>query len=204
MTRLLIATHNPGKLRELRQLLAELPLDLVTPSDIDLDLDVDETGATFEANAVLKAQAFTLASGLPALADDSGLVVDALGGFPGVVSARWVAGSDADRVAALLDRLTEVQPARRTARFQAVVALAGPDGFVEVATGAVEGRIADAPRGRGGFGYDPVFLVEDGGYYGALTLAEIPAAEKNRLSHRARAIQALSPALRRLSAVSKT
>jgi XTP/dITP diphosphohydrolase len=203
-TRLLVATHNPGKLREYRALLVGLPLDLVTPADIGLDLDVEETGATFEANAVLKARAFAAAAGLPALADDSGLVVDALGGFPGVVSARWAPGSDADRVNALLNRLAGVPVAARTARFQAVVALALPDGRIECATGFVEGRIAQAPRGSGGFGYDPVFLVEDGSFDGALTLAELPPGEKNRISHRARAALALQPALLRWTVVSKS
>lgn len=202
--RLLVATYNPGKLREYRALLAGLSLDLITPADIGLELDVEETGATFEANAVLKAQAFAAAAGLPALADDSGLVVDALGGFPGVVSARWAPGSDADRVQALLARLRGVPAAARTARFQAVVALALPDGRIERATGSVEGRIADAPRGSAGFGYDPVFLVEDGGFAGRLTLAELPPGEKNRISHRARAVDALRPALLRWVAVSKS
>lgn len=202
--RLLVATHNPGKLREYRALLAGLPLDLVTPADIGLDLDVEETGATFEANAVLKAQAFAAAAGLPALADDSGLVVDALGGFPGVVSARWAPGSDADRVQALLARLASVPAAARTARFQAVVALALPDGRIERGAGFVEGRIADAPRGSGGFGYDPIFLVEDGDFEGLLTLAEISPGDKNRISHRARAVEALRPALLRWTAVSKS
>jgi XTP/dITP diphosphohydrolase len=196
--RLLVATHNPGKLREYHALLAELPLDIVTPADIGLNLDVEETGATFEANAVLKARAFAAAAGLPALADDSGLVVDALGGFPGVVSARWAPGSDADRVRALLARLAGVPAAARTARFQAVVALALPDGRIEHATGSVEGRIAQAPRGSAGFGYDPIFLVEDGGFEGVLTLAELPPAEKNRISHRARAVEALTPVLLRM------
>jgi len=198
MTRLLLATTNPGKLREYRALLAGLAAEVVTPDDLGLDMEVDETGATFEANAALKARAFAAAAGLPALADDSGLEVDALGGFPGVVSARWVAGTDADRVTALLDRLAGLPAASRSARFRAVVALAMPGGHVESASGAVEGRIATAPRGDGGFGYDPVFLIEDGGYGGTVTMAELAAEEKNRLSHRARAVAALGPRLRSL------
>jgi len=204
VNRLLVATNNPGKRREFRLLLAELPLVLVTPAELGLDLDVEETGATFEANAVLKARAFAAAAGLPALADDSGLEVDALGGEPGLRSARWVGGSDADRVAALLDRLVEVPDAARSARFQAVVALAWPEGRIVLGRGVVEGRIAQAPRGQGGFGYDPVFLIEAGGHGGERTLAELPAGEKHRLSHRARAVQALLPTLRTLYAVIKS
>ena len=198
MTRLLLATTNPGKLREYRALLNDLPIALLTPDDLGLDIDVDETGATFEANATLKACAFAEATGLPSLADDAGLEVDALGGFPGVVSARWAPGTDEDRVRALLDRLAGVPMAARVARFRAVIALAVPGGGVTVASGAVEGRIAAAPRGDGGFGYDPVFLVEDGGNRGTVTMAELAAGEKNRLSHRARALAALGPRLRSL------
>jgi len=190
--RLLVATTNPGKLRELRALIEAHGLAVVTPADIGLDLEVAEDGATFEANAVLKAQAFAAASGLPALADDSGLEVDALGGEPGIRSARWVPGSDADRVAALLARLAGVPAARRTARFRSVAALAVPGAeVVATAAGAVEGRIAAAPRGANGFGYDPVFLVEDGGLDGTRTMAELDAAAKNALSHRARAVAGL-------------
>jgi nicotinate (nicotinamide) nucleotide adenylyltransferase/non-canonical purine NTP pyrophosphatase (RdgB/HAM1 family) len=197
--RLLVATTNPGKLAELQALLAELPLAAVSPAELSLQLDVPETGASYEANAVLKARAFAQAGGLPTLADDSGLEVEALGGFPGVRSARWVTGPDEARVAALLARLSGVPPSGRAACFQSVAALAWPDGRVVVGRGRVQGRIAAAPRGDGGFGYDPIFLVEDAGYHGALTLAELPAAEKQRLSHRARAVRALWPALRALA-----
>jgi XTP/dITP diphosphohydrolase len=198
--RLVLATTNPGKRRELRALLAGLGLEAVSPGALGLDLAVAETGATFEDNAILKARAFAAAAGLAALADDSGLEVDALGGFPGVASARWVAGPDAERVAALLARLGGVPLAERSARFRCVAALARPDGRVETADGRVEGRIAVAPRGAGGFGYDPVFVVEDGGLTGERTMAELTADEKNRLSHRARAVRALRPALERLAA----
>jgi XTP/dITP diphosphohydrolase len=191
VTRLLIATGNEGKQREYRRILADLPLELVTPSDIDLDLVVDETGGTFEANAILKASTYADASGLVALADDSGLEVDALDGFPGVRSSRWVEGSDADRVASLLRRLADVETDRRTARFHAVAALVTPDGTLWTAHGSVEGRIATAPRGGGGFGYDPVFLVEDGGYDGDRSMAELSPEEKDRLSHRGRAVASL-------------
>lgn len=199
MTRLLLGTTNPGKLRELRRLLAGLPLSLVTPADVGLaGFDVEETGATLEDNAIGKALAFAAAGGVPALADDSGLEVDALGGFPGVVSARWLPGTDADRVRGLLARLAGVPDAQRTARFRAVVALARPDGTLATATGTVEGRIASEPRGEGGFGYDPVFLVVDGGHAGEVTMAELSAQEKGRLSHRGRAVRQLRPELLRL------
>lgn len=198
--RLLLATGNAGKLREYRALLADLPLRLLAPADLGLEaLDPEETGDSFEANAILKARAFAAAAGLPALADDSGIEVDALGGFPGIRSARWVAGSDADRVQALLDRLAAVPDPERGARFRAVVALAWPDGRVVTAAGQVAGRIAWAPAGAGGFGYDPIFRVEDGGHQGELTSAELPPDEKNRLSHRARALQGLQGSLRALA-----
>lgn len=199
-TRLLIATGNPGKVRELRALLAELGIETVTPDDVGLALDVVEDGATFEANAVRKAVAFAAAADMPALADDSGLEVDALDGEPGVRSARWVAGGDEDRVAALLARLADVPAERRTARFRSVAALAAPGGIVATAAGAVEGRIAVAPRGASGFGYDPVFLVEDGGLDGTRTMAELDPSTKNALSHRARAVAGLRAAIGRLAA----
>jgi XTP/dITP diphosphohydrolase len=195
VTDLLVATTNPGKQRELSALLAGAGWALVWPADLGLALEVAETGASFEENAVIKARAFAAAGGLPALADDSGLEVDALGGFPGVVSARWVPGDDADRVAALLARLDGLPEDRRTARFRCVMALAWPDGRLLTAEGRVEGRIAAAPRGQGGFGYDPVFLVTDGPDGGTRTMAELSAAEKNALSHRARAVARLLASL---------
>lgn len=197
---LLIATGNAGKLREFRRLLDGLGLDLVSPADAGLqDFDVEESGASFEENALIKARAYAAASGLPALADDSGIEVDALDGFPGIRSARWVGGSDRDRRLALLDRLAEVPESQRGARFRAVVALAWPDGRVATASGAVEGRIAFAEAGEGGFGYDPIFRVVDGGHRGERTSAELEPEEKNRISHRGRAIEALRPMLRELS-----
>ncbi len=194
MSKLLIATNNPGKAREYRALLADLPVEITFPAQEGLALEVEETGETFAANARLKAVAFAQASGLPALADDSGLEVDALGGAPGVRSARYAGpgATDADRTRKLLAALADVPPGRRTARFRCVVALAWPDGVVQTAEGVCEGEIGFEPRGAHGFGYDPVFLVAG---YGGRTMAELPPAEKNRISHRARAVAAAWPFL---------
>lgn len=193
MNRLLLATTNPGKIREFRDLLAGSGWDIVTPHDLDLSLTVEETGRTYAENAILKAQAFAAASGLPTLADDSGLEVDALGGAPGVHSARYGGPdlTDAERVQVLLRVLHDIPEERRTARFRAVVVVALPDGRIFQAEGTVEGRIAHQPRGSNGFGYDPVFLVPERG----LTTAELAPSEKNRISHRARAIERIRPVL---------
>lgn len=192
MTReLLVVSYNPGKLNELLALLADWPARLVTPAEIGLRLDVPEIGAVYEENARLKAVAHAQASGLWALADDSGLEVDALGGAPGIRSARYAGenAGDADRWALLLRHLAEVPWEKRTARFRAVVALAQPDGRVAFVEGVVEGMIAFAPRGSGGFGYDPLFYIPE---YDC-TMAELPPEIKNQISHRARAIQAARP-----------
>jgi non-canonical purine NTP pyrophosphatase (RdgB/HAM1 family)/nicotinate (nicotinamide) nucleotide adenylyltransferase len=189
-----LATENAHKAREIEAILAGLGVG-VAPVEAGRVPAVAETGATLEENARLKAAAYAAALGRPALADDSGLEVDALDGFPGVVSSRWLPGSDADRVAGLLERLAGVPAERRTARFRTVAALAWPDGRLVTAEGRVEGRIAAIPRGAFGFGYDPVFLVFDGGHQGEVTMAELPSEEKNRLSHRYRAILALVSAL---------
>lgn len=195
--RLLVATRNDGKVRELRRLLAGLPLEPVGLADAGVTLEVEETGATFEANAEAKARAFAEAGGLPALADDSGLVVDALGGRPGVHSARFAGPprSDARNLARLLELLREVPEGRRQARFVCVAALALPAagpawaglaaGEVRLFRGTCEGRIGFEPRGADGFGYDPVFLPD-----GHLrTFAELPAAVKDGLSHRGAALR---------------
>ena len=183
--KLLIATNNAGKLREYRFLLAGVSLALVSPAEAGVTLDIEETGKTFEENARLKAQAFASASGLLTLADDSGLEVDALGGEPGVMSARYAGenATDSDRVLYLLSRLKGVPLERRTARFTCVIAIARPDGKIETCAGECPGVIALEPRGKQGFGYDPVFFMPDMGK----TLAELPPAVKNRVSHRARA-----------------
>jgi XTP/dITP diphosphohydrolase len=185
MPRLLIATNNAGKVAEFRQLLDSCGWELVTPADIGLKIDVEESGETYEENAKAKALQYAQASGLVALADDSGLEVDALDGRPGVQSARYAGpgAKDADRVQKLLEELRDVPDAERGARFRAVIAVADPSGRVEMVEGTVEGRIARAPRGENGFGYDPVFLLPERG----LTAAELPADEKNVISHRGRA-----------------
>ncbi len=190
----MLATTNPGKVREFKALLEQYKLvnglTLLTPRDWPERLpEVEETGATFAENARLKAVALAQATGLPALADDSGLCVDALGGEPGLHSARW-AGSgatDASRNALLLERLTEVPPEERTARCVCAVSLALPSGESVEAEGTCGGVILEEPRGANGFGYDPLFLVAQLGR----TMAELTEAEKNRISHRAEALKAL-------------
>ena len=207
MNKLLLATNNQGKLRELRAILAGLPLELVTPADIRLELDVPEDGLTYAGNAAKKALAFARASGLTALADDSGLEVDALNGAPGLYSARYGLslppfsgkmggrGGDADRRAFLLQNLRGANAARPwSARFRATVAVAGPGGSVQIVEGTCEGEVIPEERGAGGFGYDPIFLLPELGK----TMAELPEETKNRLSHRARAVQAAKPILMRL------
>ena len=189
---LLVATNNPGKLKEFRALLD--PLDLVGPADLALQLEVEETGGSFEANAALKARAFAAAAGLVALADDSGLEVDALGGAPGVHSARYGGAGldDGERCRLLLEQLDQAG-GRRRARFRCCLAAAAPDGRSCRAEGVCPGSIAPAPAGTGGFGYDPIFFLPQ--YH--KTMAEVPAALKNRISHRARALRAMAPLLRR-------
>jgi XTP/dITP diphosphohydrolase len=191
---LVIASHNPDKLREIGKLLAPYGLKIESAADLGLD-EPQETGSTFEANAELKAATAAIASGLPALADDSGLAVDALAGEPGVRSARW-AGPDRDFVRAMREvekRLVAcgaTTPEMRRARFVAVVCLASPSGKVETFRGEVEGTIVWPPRGRGGFGYDPMFQPDGE----ERTFAEMSAAEKHALSHRARALAAFAAA----------
>lgn len=193
---LLVATGNRGKIREYRAVLAALPARLLFLPDLSLPVKVSEEGSTYADNARTKAQAYARLSGLLALADDSGLEVDALGGAPGPRSARYAPGSDSDRLTALLQRLEGVPWEQRTARFRCVVAVATPDGDLYTAEGVCEGVIAAAPAGEGGFGYDPVFYLPEFG----CTMAQLPAATKNRISHRARAVQAVLPLLEGLLA----
>ncbi len=181
--RLLLATHNRGKRREWQALLEGMAFELVLPDELGLDMEVEETGETYEQNALLKARALSQASGLPALADDSGLEVDALEGAPGVRSARYKLGSDEVRYRALLRALEDVSASQRTARFRCIAALVCPDGREFTTEGVCEGVIATSPQGEEGFGYDPVFYIPERG----CMMAELSAEEKNRISHRARA-----------------
>lgn len=191
---LLVASQNSGKIREYRALLGSLLAEIRSPQDLGLDLSVAEKGATYAENARLKAQAYAQASDLLTLADDSGLEIDALDGAPGVRSARYASGSDADRVTALLEHLDGVPWEERTARFRCVIAIVTPQGQVYNAEGTCEGVIATSPAGNGGFGYDPVFYLPEHD----LTMAQVPPPVKNRISHRARAAQNALPILRRL------
>jgi len=195
--KLLIATNNPGKLKEYRYLLRDLPLEITSLQEEGIDFEPEETGNTFEENAALKARAFAARSGLPTLADDSGLEIDVLGGAPGVHSARYGGarrGEDARRYEIVLRQLEGVPSAKRTARFRCVVAVATPDGWVATADGKVEGVIALEPQGDQGFGYDPIFFIPEFD----CTMAQLPPETKNRISHRARAVQAARPTLERL------
>ena len=202
MTKLLIATHNKGKSLEIQALLHDINVELLTPSQISLNLEVNETGKTYTENAALKGVAFARASGLLTLADDSGLEVQALDGLPGIISARFAPmpdATDADRRAYLLMRL-QGKPRPWLARFRCVVAIVRP-GLNSVSDpsvpdlrfteGICPGEIIPTERGQNGFGYDPIFLLPEIGR----TMAELTMEEKNRLSHRARALQAALPIL---------
>ena len=183
--RLVIASHNPGKVDEIVALLAPFDAAVVAAQSLDIP-EPEETGDTFEANAALKARAAVEAAGLPALADDSGLVVPALGGAPGIYSARWAGPAKNFRVA--MERVNrELGDGDRSASFVAVLALAWPDGHVELFRGEVSGTLTWPPRGNRGFGYDPMFIPVGG----ALTFGELDPAEKHRISHRARAFAKL-------------
>jgi XTP/dITP diphosphohydrolase len=197
--RLLIATTNPHKVEEFRGLLAGLPFELVSLTDVGVSADVEETGTTFAENAIIKAVAYAGITGLPALADDSGLEIDALDGAPGLHSARW-AGPDvtyAVRNRLIVDRLAGLSNERRGARYRCAIAVAAPAprGLLGVVEGILEGQIAEEPAGEGGFGYDPIFLVPEDGR----TVGQMSADEKSRISHRARAAQAARPVLAQLT-----
>ena len=194
--KLLIATRNSGKIREFSRMLSKLSTDLVFDvvglDDLRIDIEVEETGSTFEENAVLKARQYADASGEVTLADDSGLVVDALNGAPGVLSARYGGDGldDEGRVNLLLENMIDVPGWQRSARFVAVIALAGPgvpDGLV-TSEGVIEGAITHEPIGHGGFGYDPVFWIPRC----TKTTAQMSAAEKDAISHRGIALRRMS------------
>jgi len=190
---LLLASNNAGKLCEVRALLADLRV--ASPADLGIELDVEEIGQTFAANAELKARAYAAASGYIALADDSGLEVDALGGTPGVRSARYGA-PDLDDEGRYLHLLSELQsypePSQRIARFRCAISAISPDGRQCRAEGTCEGLIAQSPTGSNGFGYDPVFFVPNHN----ATMAQLDAATKNSLSHRGQALAAVIPLLK--------
>lgn len=196
--RLLIASNNRGKLKEFRAL---LPADvqLFTLADLGLP-SPEETGTTFAENAQLKAELAARRTNMIAIADDSGLEVDALDGAPGVYSARYAGenATDAMNCAKLLDTLREVPGSHRSARFRCAVAIACPDGETIMESGTCEGSIGWEPRGANGFGYDPLFVLPDG-----RTMAELPSDEKNLISHRANAYRAISPTIRRLFGLTK-
>jgi len=196
MRKLLVATRNAGKVREYRQLLADLPLEITYLDAEGIDLDVEETGESFAENAVLKATAYAQVSGLWTWADDSGLEVDALNGAPGIRSSRYAGpgASDEDRYRRLLRELEGVPWEKRTARFRCVVAIATPTGEVRTAEGSCEGVIAFEPRGSHGFGYDPVFFLPERG----CTMAQLPPEVKNRISHRGQAAQAAKQLLQEM------
>lgn len=190
-----LASKNAHKLQEISKIVEEYGIELVLQSELGIDVEVEETGTSFEENSMLKARAVMERSGMPAIADDSGLMVDALDGAPGIYSARFGGDhchSDKERYEYLLDRLKDVPEGRRTARFVSVITLLYPDGTAVVARGECPGVILHAPRGENGFGYDPVFFVEEE----EKTMAEMPPERKNEISHRARALQALAKELK--------
>ena len=196
----LIATHNMKKREELHRILAPLGLRVHLAEEVGITLsDVEETGSTFEANALLKAESGCTESGLACIADDSGLEVDALGGTPGVYSARYAGehGNDALNTEKLLSELSDIPAPARTARFVCAACCVFPDGRVLTVRGECEGHIAFAPKGTGGFGYDPVFLPADVPDEPGepKTMAELPAAVKDTLSHRGKALKALAEKL---------
>ena len=184
--KVILASKNQHKLTELSAILSQLAFESALDSEYGLDIDVEETGTTFEENSYLKAEAVMKASGLPVLADDSGLMVDALDGAPGVYSARYGhKASDKERTAYLLENMKDVPEERRGAKFVCVITCLFPDGRKIVARGECPGVIARAPHGENGFGYDPVFYLPELG----MTYAELPSEQKNAISHRARALQ---------------
>jgi XTP/dITP diphosphohydrolase len=196
--KLLLASYNQGKLHELRALLSDVPMELISPASLNLTLEVVEDGLTYQENAARKALAFAQAAGFLSLADDSGLEVDALDGQPGLQSARFSpipGATDRDRRSLLLQRV-QGKPRPWTARFRCVIALAAPAGRLSFSEGICPGEIIPEERCQNGFGYDPIFLLPGLGK----TMAELSMEEKNRLSHRARAVLAAKGILRQLAA----
>ena len=197
LTELLLATNNPGKMREYCLLLQGLPFVVTTAGKRGIKVTLGESGDTFEQNAALKARTYTQISGLISLADDSGLEVDALGGEPGPLSARYAGegASDEARMDFLLRKLSAVPWERRSARFRCVIAIATPDGKLELCHGECEGFIAFQPKGENGFGYDPIFYLPELDK----TMAELSIEQKNKVSHRGKAAQKARQILARLA-----
>ncbi|HSG58457.1 MAG TPA: XTP/dITP diphosphatase [Woeseiaceae bacterium] len=194
--KIILASGNPGKRREIEKILADFDIEIVPQSDFGVS-EAEETGTTFAENALIKARHASRATGLPAIADDSGLAVDALGGRPGVYSARYAGpeATDTDNNARLLAELAGVPPAERGAAFHCVACFVMPgDGQPVIAEAEWRGRILEAPAGDGGFGYDPLFFVEETG----CSSAELSASEKNRRSHRGKALRELARKLHQL------
>ena len=192
MTRLLIATNNAHKLIEYQEIFADLPLTITSLANEGITLDPEETGVTFAENAILKANAFAHASGLPTLADDSGLEIDALNGEPGVYSARYGNTAKDDHVGRyqiVLNKLNDVPWSQRTARFKCVIAISTPTEVIGTVEGTVEGIINFEPLGENGFGYDPVFFIPEFDK----TMAQVSSAQKHSISHRGRAARAAIP-----------
>jgi XTP/dITP diphosphohydrolase len=194
-TRLVLATGNQGKISEIKDLLSDLFIEILTRSDFDIWPELEETGDTFEENAAAKAVTLAEWAGTAALADDSGLEVEALDGAPGVISARYAGrqGDDAANIAKLLGEMEGVPEDRRGARFVCVLVLASPRGDAVEIMDTCEGTITTAPRGEGGFGYDPVFVAAGQDR----TMAELPMAEKNAISHRGKALRRLHEMIKR-------
>ncbi|HAS28483.1 MAG TPA: non-canonical purine NTP pyrophosphatase [Dehalococcoidia bacterium] len=197
MSALLIATNNRGKLAEFKLIFAGLPCSIVSPADIGLDLEISENGTTFEENAALKSVAFAKASGLLTLADDSGLEVEALGGEPGVLSARYAGenATDNERINFLLSKMRNIPDGKRQAKFRSAIAITTPkDLHTEFCSGECHGIITFEPKGKNGFGYDPVFFLPPMGK----TMAEISKDIKNNISHRGKAARNAIPLLKNL------
>ena len=186
--KVVLASKNPHKLQEISKITEKFDMELILQSELGIDLDVEENGSTFEENSAIKAKAVMEATGLPALADDSGIMVDALGGEPGIYSARYGFDESLDdrgRMMLLLKNTEHVPDGQRQAKFVCVITLITPDGKTIQARGEVHGELTREPRGENGFGYDPIFYYPPTG----CTTAELPSEQKNEISHRGRALQ---------------
>ena len=192
--KIIFATNNQDKMKEIHAIMADFPAQIVSLKEAGIHADVDENGKTFEENAAIKAEAICKLTGYVTIADDSGLEIDALGGEPGIYSARYMGEDTSYRIknANLIERLAGVPDEKRTARFVCAVAAAFPDAPTQIVRGTIEGRIGYEEAGENGFGYDPIFYVPE---YGCTT-AQMPPEEKNKISHRGRALKKISPILK--------